>query len=109
MLAMGSLPVRLRCSSLHQETSLNGTETNAFVSFFVLKRATFSEQETGLGLTPCLFLAYDRIGLPRGQISAERSMSENAAMADLIARLRVGDAQAAAEFVRHYEPAIRLR
>ena len=36
-------------------------------------------------------------------------MSENAAMTDLIARLRVGDAQAAAEFVRHYEPAIRLR
>ena len=36
-------------------------------------------------------------------------MSEIVPMADLIARLRAGDAQAAAEFVRHYEPAIRLR
>jgi DNA-directed RNA polymerase specialized sigma24 family protein len=36
-------------------------------------------------------------------------MSENVPTADLIARLRSGDAQAAAEFVRHYEPAIRLR
>ena len=36
-------------------------------------------------------------------------MSENVPMAELIARLRAGDAQAAAEFVRHYEPAIRLR
>jgi RNA polymerase sigma-70 factor (ECF subfamily) len=36
-------------------------------------------------------------------------MTKNAPMADLIARLRSGDAQAAAEFVRHYEPAIRLR
>ncbi len=36
-------------------------------------------------------------------------MSENVPMADVIARLRAGDAQAAAEFVRHYEPAIRLR
>ena len=36
-------------------------------------------------------------------------MSETAPMAEVIARLRSGDAQAAAEFVRHYEPAIRLR
>src|SRR5216684_1879066 len=36
-------------------------------------------------------------------------MSENPPTLDLIARLRAGDAQAAAEFVRHYEPVIRSR
>ena len=37
------------------------------------------------------------------QSSTEGSMSENVPTADLIARLRAGDAQAAAEFVRHYD------
>jgi RNA polymerase sigma-70 factor (ECF subfamily) len=36
-------------------------------------------------------------------------MADNAPMTDLIARLRAGDAQAAAEFVHHYEPVIRSR
>ncbi len=36
-------------------------------------------------------------------------MSEEAPLPDLIARLRAGDAQAAAEFVRYYEPVIRSR
>ena len=36
-------------------------------------------------------------------------MSENTLIPDLIPRLRAGDAQAAAEFVRHYEPIIRSR
>jgi RNA polymerase sigma factor (sigma-70 family) len=36
-------------------------------------------------------------------------MSENPEAPDLIARLRAGDAQAAAEFVREYEPVIRSR
>jgi DNA-directed RNA polymerase specialized sigma24 family protein len=36
-------------------------------------------------------------------------MSDKAPTADLIARLRAGDAQAAAELVRHYEPVIRSR
>src|ERR1700676_5073048 len=34
-------------------------------------------------------------------------MSHDSAFADLIARVRRGDADAAAELVRHYEPAIR--
>jgi RNA polymerase sigma-70 factor (ECF subfamily) len=37
------------------------------------------------------------------------SMPNDVSMTDLIGRLRAGDSQAAAEFVRHYEPAIRLR
>ena len=36
-------------------------------------------------------------------------MSDNPQAPDLIARLRAGDAEAAAEFVRHYEPVIRSR
>lgn len=36
-------------------------------------------------------------------------MSESSPMPDLIARVRTGDAQAATEFVRHYEPVIRSR
>src|SRR5216684_6247091 len=38
----------------------------------------------------------------------ESSMSEETAFVDLIRRVRAGDAQASAELVRRYEPAIRI-